>query len=319
MKCRLLALLLAPVVGAAVLLVAVGCDTYQPAGVDKQYVVEAYLRAADTLPPVRLSRTAPVEATYEFNEQAVSNAEVQVRRVDVDDAPPVGYVERADSAGVYRPAELPSRPEGAGVAQPLARYRLTVRPPAGDGIATEEVTAETVVPDTFGIVETSGDTLTWRQDELRATLTQSQYPGRRARFIVATTALAPSRENLTPLAARILDRAEGEEVSVNELAVTESPVINGGNYELSPRGTLTIDIPWLVANFYGPNEIAIRALGDNYYDFVRSQNVQQGGSTFSPGAIPNVIERVEGGTGLFGSYAGATYRLRVTRGDGGGL
>lgn len=296
-----------------VLLLAAGCDTYQPAGVEKQYVVEAYLQAGDTLPPVRLSRTAPVGATYRFNEQAVSNAEVQVRRVDVDDALPVRYVERADSAGVYRPAENANRPEGALTAQPQARYRLTVHPPPGDGIETETITAETVVPDTFSIVETSGDTLAWRQDELRATLTQSQYPGRRARFIVSTTALAVSRENLTPLAARIVERAEGEDFSIGELAVTESPVINGGNYALSPRGTFTIDIPWLVANFYGPNAIAIRALGDNYYDFVRSQSVQQGGSTFSPGEIPNVIERVEGGTGLFGSYAAVTYRLRVTR------
>jgi hypothetical protein len=297
---------------AAALLLAAGCDAYEAAGVEQQYVVEAYLRAGDTLPPVRLSRTAPVGATYDFAEQAVSGAEVQVQRVGAEEAPPIRYTERADSAGVYRPAE------DAVTVRPLARYRLRVRPPSGDGIGAETVTAETVVPGPFRIVETSGDTLVWRQDELRATITQSEYPGRRARLLVSTTALVPARENLTPLAAQIIDRSGEDGPGLADVAVTESPVINGGNYELSARGTLTIDIPWLVANFYGPNEIAIRALDENYYDLVRSQAAQQGGSTFSPGEIPNVIERVEGGTGLFGSYAAATYRLQVTRGAGGG-
>ena len=38
--------------------------------------------------------------------------------------------------------------------------------------------------------------------------------------------------------------------------------------------------------FYGPNRIFANALDDNLYDYIRSQSIQQGGSTFSPGEIP---------------------------------
>ncbi len=37
--------------------------------------------------------------------------------------------------------------------------------------------------------------------------------------------------------------------------------------------------------------------------FVQSQAVQRGGSTLSPGEIPNVTTNVEGGLGIFGSFA----------------
>jgi hypothetical protein len=52
---------------------------------------------------------------------------------------------------------------------------------------------------------------------------------------------------------------------------------------------------------------------DNIFDFVRSHTVQQGGSTLSPGEIPNVLDRVEGGTGIFGSSAQITYETFVKR------
>jgi hypothetical protein len=303
----------------AALLLAGGCDAYEPVGVERQYVVEAYLEAGSPFPPVRLSRTAPVGETYDFDARAVSGAAVRMRRVDAEEEERiVRYAEDPEQPGVYRPRGPQNFAGGVPTVQPLGRYRLAVEPPAGDGIDTDTLTAETVVPDTFRITETSGDTLTWREDSLAVTVTRSQYPGRSARFVVSTTAREATRENLTPLAARAFDRADTSGVSLEELSVTESPVINEGNYEVGPGGRLTIDVPWLVANFYGPNVIALRALGQNYYDFLRSQQVQQGGSAFSPGAIPNVIERIDGGTGLFGSYAVVRYELEVERPSGGG-
>ena len=299
---------------AAALLAAGGCDTYDPAGVERQYVVEAYLQAGARLPPVRLSRTAPISGTYDPTALAVRGARVRIRRLDGDERQVISYHEAPDRPGVYLPTLVEDgRLLGSGVVEPLGHYRLEVEPPEGDGIDVESVTAETVVPDTFRIVRTSGDTLVWQEDELQVTVTRSQYPGRDARYVVTTTALEAVPANLTPLAAQALERAEEDALQIEDLSVTESPVINEGNYEVRPDGTLTIDLPWLVVNFYGPNGIAIRALGENYYDFLRSQQVQQGGSTFSPGEIPNVIERVNGGTGLFGSYAEVRYDLEVQR------
>ncbi len=61
-------------------------------------------------------------------------------------------------------------------------------------------------------------------------------------------------------------------------------------------------------NYYIAN-----ALDDNLYDYIRSQSIQQGGSTFSPGEIPNPLEHVVGAHGTFGSYARISFDLFVLR------
>ena len=53
--------------------------------------------------------------------------------------------------------------------------------------------------------------------------------------------------------------------------------------------------------------------GDFIYDFLRSQSVQLGGSSISPGEIPNVIYNIEGGIGVFGSIAADTIQTNITR------
>ena len=98
-----------------------------------------------------------------------------------------------------------------------------------------------------------------------------------------------------------------------DLRITESPIINEGNYEINENGTITVKLPWLAVAFFGPNRLTANALDDNMFDFIRSQTVQQGGSTLAPGEIPNVIDRVEGGTGIFGSLARSSYEVLITR------
>ena len=53
------------------------------------------------------------------------------------------------------------------------------------------------------------------------------------------------------------------------------------------------------------------AVDDNLFDFIRSQSVQQGGSTLAPGEIPNVLDHIEGGTGIFGSLARVSHETFV--------
>ena len=91
---------------------------------------------------------------------------------------------------------------------------------------------------------------------------------------------------------------------------------NEDNYDVNPDGTLTIRYPWLGITFYGPNRLIANALDDNLYDFIRSQSVQQGGSTFAPGEIPNPLARVNGAHGVFGSYARVSFDLFVIRPEG---
>jgi hypothetical protein len=116
------------------------------------------------------------------------------------------------------------------------------------------------------------------------------------------------RANLTPFYA---DQFDADEDSIEALRTTSSGLLNQGNFSENDDGTITVDLPWLGVAFYGPNEVAINVVDDNLYDFLRSQSAQQG--SFAPGEIPNVIEHVEGGTGIFGSYATAAQSVVIRR------
>ena len=57
----------------------------------------------------------------------------------------------------------------------------------------------------------------------------------------------------------------------------------------------------------------LQAIAPNIFNYITSQVMQGGGSTLSPGEIPNVIDPIEGGTGLFGSYAKVTRTVFIRR------
>ncbi len=284
------------------------CDSAGPGSFEEEVVVESYQIAGEPLAPVRLSRTASVSEGYDFAARALSNAEVAVERLDAEGgvAARYPYRERPDSAGVY----VPTRTERV---QPRTAYRLDVRVPG----AGQTVTATTVVPDTFSVVEANAEQIVYRGGEqLAVRLTPSAYPGRAQSFYIFTTrAMDATPEQLTPLAREFFNRGD---VTIEDLRVNASPILNEEGYDQNPDGTLTVRLPWLAVTFYGPNETTISALDDNVYDFVRSQAAQQGGGGFSPGAIPNVIEHVDGGTGVFGSLAEARYTVFVQRSNGEG-
>ncbi len=290
-------------VGLAGLLLMAGCDTTPSTEAsERQIVVESYLIAQEPLLPVRLSRTAPIDVTYDFNELALQDATVAVARLDDSGAVTERYPYREDpeALGVYRPLS-------AERVRPLGTYRLEVRTAGG-----QSVTATTVVPDTFRVVRVENDPVVYQDDrQIAFTLTPSAYPGRDQAFYLFTTeALEPTANRLTPLAAEFFENGS---VTLEDLRRTSSPVLNEASYIQNPDGTLTVRLPWIAVTFYGRNRSTTNALDDNLYDFVRSQNAQQNGGAFSPGAIPNVIEHVEGGTGVFGSLARQSRTVRVLR------
>ena len=287
-----------------------GCDTTatQP---EEQVVVEAYLQADAPLPPIRLTRTVSVDETYDPDspDGAVQNADVVVERLDSDDtvAESVPYTPHDSVPGLYTPA-------GATVVQPQVTYRLRVTTDEGD-----EITSTTTVPGPVGVVKTENDTAVYQSEQQPAITVQSGQSNvvrdTQNVFTFTTTSLldfqntpdTTLRKALTPFYA---DGFDPKEDSLESLRITSSGLLNEGNFERTDDGSITIALPWLAVAFFGPNEAAVNVVDKNYYDFLRSQSVQQGG--FAPGEIPNVIEHVEGGTGLFGSYAQATNRVFIT-------
>ncbi len=301
---------------AAALLLLSGCDTSGPAPFEARYVVEAYLVAGELLAPVRLTHTTPIDATYDLSEVAVRGATVVIERIGPDGRVQARYhyAEYPEQPGFYHPTGEALR----AVVQPLHTYRLEVSIPEVDGAAT--LRATTTVPGAFRIVSSRADTVTYQREEAAFTLTRSRYPGRTQSFYVFTVQAQRDTRTVadhTPLYRQIIEHA-GEELAPDDFHTTTSPILNGANYEEQGERTLTIELPWLAVAFYGPNRLRISVLDDNLYDFFRSQRVQQGGSTLAPGEIPNVIEHIEGGTGVFGSLARRSGNVYIQRQAGEG-
>ena len=282
------------------LLALSGCDLMDESldEFEAEVIVESYQVAGETLKPVFLSHTVAVDDIYDFRQHAISGASVRVSLLDAQNAPVevIPYVESDTLTGMYVP-------DGEHVVQPLGSYRLDA-----DVVGFEAaVSATTVVPDTFHLISSNVDTLEYLgSEQLELIITRSNYPNRQNIFVFEVEALLPMVELLTPFAASVFeDLLDGE--NLDELVSGSSPPLNEGNYDPNPDGTLTLKIPWFSFSFFGPNRLTANAIDDNLLDFYRSQLVQQGGSTFSPGEIPNVLEKVDGGRGVFGSYADITF------------
>ncbi len=276
-----------------------GCDTTatEPS---TEIVVEAYLQAGATLPPVRLSRTVSVNEPYDPTANAVRDAEVRVQQLTSDStvAATISYSERDSVPGLYTP-------DVASLVQPQTTYRLQVQ--TNDEAS---LTSTTTVPGPIEVVETRNDTAAYQGPNQPAFTVDLPRRGGNSQNVFTFTTVSlldfqntpdsTLRQALTPFYA---DGFDPEEDSLASLRTTSSGLLNEGNFERNADDTITIDLPWLAVAFFGPNEIGVNVVDDNYYDFLRSQQVQQGG--FAPGEIPNVIEHVDGGTGIFGSYAQA--------------
>jgi hypothetical protein len=292
----------------------VGCDTTatQPTS---QVVVEAYLEADAPLSTVRLTRSVSVDASYDTQRAAVQNAEVTVQRLNAEGsvAASFPYAGSENNPGVYRPVRQH-------IVRPRSTYRLQVTIPDG-----RPLTATTTVPDTASVVRTQNDTVTYptpqRPEPPQFSLTVT--PGtatleRQNVYVLTATSLldfqnTPQdrlRQQLTPFYA---DNYDPDSDTLASLRVNSSGLLNEANFGRNDDGTLTIRLPWLAVAFYGPNQIDASVVDNNLYDFLRSQQVQQMGT--APGEIPNVIEHVEGGTGVFGSYAQVGAKVLVRRGD----
>lgn len=109
---------------------------------------------------------------------------------------------------------------------------------------------------------------------------------------------------------------EPAEDSRETFRTSSSGILSEANFTRDEQGRIATTLPWIAGVFFGPNEIAVHAVDDNLFDIVRSQQTQspggQGGD-LGPGELPNVIEYVEGGTGVLGSYVRARRAITIER------
>lgn len=282
------------------------CDAIDTASVEEQPVAEAYLRSDAPLPAVVLSRTVPVDAGPGAQE-GLEGATVFIDRLtpggDVAETTPYGP---ADTLGYYKPeAPVPTVQGGA-------TYRLRAELPDGATLR-----AETTVPTAIELVNTENTDATFQSaDQPSFTVTRSDVKDVPAALIFTTTSLldfdAMTEDELidefTPFYA---DAYDPDEDDIEDFKVTSSGILNEANFEVNSDGTLTITFPWLALAFFGENEVAVSVIDRALYDYIRTQEAQQGG--LSPGEISNIVDNIDGGIGIFGSYARASTTINVRR------
>ncbi len=273
-------------------LLPAGCDLYRQDDYEEQYVVGSYLIANEPLPEVRLSTTAPFDETYYFDERAVEAANILIHQYDEHGNHDRTFRYFQANRGIYKP-ELHAQKE---LILPRRTYRLEITLPRDNN---HRITAETSVPDTFSVREVIRDKAFYQSSEqLEFRITSNRSNNRQNYFIYATKSLDPVEENLTPFWRDAVD-------DINELARIRTNIVNEENFDVNPDGTLTLRMPWIGIAFYGRNIISTFSIDDNTYDFYRSQSTQTGGGpgTLPPGEIQNIIYKIDGGIGLFGSMS----------------
>jgi hypothetical protein len=299
-------LVLALVIG----LLAAGCDSLEsPLGDENRLVIESFQEVGQPLGSVRFSRIAEINAAYDPDTQGISGADVQVHLLASDGSreQTIEYRDSPDVAGVYEPVNPPTVLE-------LRTYELEVSHPD----APQTITSTTVTPGSFEIVRPGLPEVVYQEEpQFVVGVSRSEYPDRQSIFVFSVESLEPTIDNLTPLYYEFVDPLDPsndgltEEEILEDVLIVESPPVNEANYDFQADNSIDVKLPWLAVAFYGPTRTYISAIDENLYDFIRSQDVQQGGSTLSPGEIPNVINRIDGATGVFGSFARVSQETNI--------
>lgn len=286
----------------ATIILFAGCDLYTQDEYQEYYVVESYLVAGAPLPRVLLSTTSPVDKKYSFKENAISDAEVEIRRLNPDSTIAEQFSYQAAEPGIFIPSGF-ARVRG----QQL--YQLHISLANGDSIE-----AKTYVPGNFRTVnkEELPEEYTYQSSrQIEITTTPSEYiTERQTYYIFTVNAAEPDSSKLTPF---YRDLVEEQDTDIENFFINSSGIINEKNYNRNVDNTITLTVPWLAIAFYGSNDVIANAIDDNMYDFLRSQDVQTGGTTLSPGEIQNIRYHVNGGIGIFGSLSSDTNRVDILR------
>lgn len=284
---------------AALLTSLSACDPYQQDDYREQYVVQAFMVVDQPMPMIRLTTTSPINATYNTNAVAVSGAQPEIRKLDAQGKVLQTIPYRMKSAGWYEALNPQIKVD------PLSTYELSIRT-----ANAPEITARTFTPDRLRVLNLNNTSIKYQSTEqFEVIVSYSAYPGRQNYYVFTVETLDPDKAELTPFYADAIGEDERETVFKNQ-----SNIVFEGNYGLDPsRTALTLKLPWLGFAFYGPNRVSTHVLDDAMYDFIRTKDVQLGGSTLSPGEINNVLTNVKNGLGIFGSYASASVDINILK------
>lgn len=284
-----------------------GCDTLSPEPFVPVPVVSGVLVAGEPLTRIRFLVSKPIDQSggeSPTEEPTIRlNGEVEVRLLAQDGTVESVYAYEQRANGYYAPVED---------APPLVIGGRTYELKANfEGF--EALRATTTVPTAFEVVSPPADTIRYQLDpQPSVDVTPSVSPGRQSVYIFTVTALELDPESLTPFARALYDNGDGD-IDLEDLASGNSPLLNAENYESNPDGSITIRIPWLAVNFYGPHIFEATALDEAIVDLLESQAIQFNPTTLSPGEIPSVISNVENGEGVFGSTAGVRVEAFIAR------
>lgn len=320
---RIMLLLFAPLWLAA-------CDLLEPgSGYQRQVVVSGALEAGNGLPPINLTWTVAADQVYDPDQVTIPDAVLQITHLES------GLVIDYRHFG-----EGPYYPRVGHAVVPEGTYRLEARIPG----VSDPVTAETRVPPLFQIVgEPDGRLSFGRGQGPEVSITPSSDADHSAVYLQRIRALAadsfyvaevepgtyrwqeaglPGRYGLTPFFRDIFltndctpenDGTFSCDVDPADIVSSALPLVNEARYEVNPDGSLLIRVPWLGVGYYGPQELTISSIDEAMADFLETQGIQQtGGSNLSPGEIPNITTNIQGGVGVFGSYASQSFHLMVT-------
>lgn len=281
-----------------------GCESYNQDDYREYIVVEGYVVAGQSLPEIRLSTTAPADSEYSFDDNFIRNAIVLITLLDANgEAEEVfEYAESTEEPGVYLPAIVSYQVEE------LRTYKLDVVFTDRD----DQISAITTVPDQVDVVNEIPESVVYQsENQLEIVLAEPERTNGQNVFVFNTISLEPAIENLTPFYFSVIE--DEEDVDISEYVRNSSGLINEGNFDPLPDGTILLRFPWIGVAFYGENLVVTLSVDENLSDVIRSQDVQLGGSTLSPGEIPNLLYSIEGGIGVFGSLTADTIRTSFSR------
>ncbi len=281
-----------------------GCDSYDQDDYQEYIVVEGYAVAGELLPNIRISTTSPANSEYSFEDNIIRNAIVLVTLLDENgEAEEVfEYVESFEERGIYMPIVQSYRVEAR------RTYKLDIVFTDRD----DEISAVTTVPDQVSVVNEIPESVEYQsENQLEIILAEPQQTRDQNVFVFNTISLEPAIENLTPFYLSIVE--DEDDVDISDYVRNSSGLINEGNFDPLPDGTILLRFPWIGVAFYGDNLVVTLSVDKNLSDVIRSQEVQLGGSTLSPGEIPNLLYNIEGGIGVFGSLSADTIRTSFSR------
>ncbi len=286
----------------ALFLLLSGCDPYSDDSYREYVVLEAYLIAERSLPAVLLSTTLPIDQAYSFEAAAITGADITIHLLTGDDEIESSFTYSMISPGIYTPTQNHT-------VLPRRTYKLEA-----ELDSDKHISARTTIPDTFRITSSVPESIVYQSaEQLEVTISPNQNPGRQNVYVFNTIAEDPSIENMTPFYRGILD--DNGQNSLDDFKNNSSNLINEANFDVIDDGSIRLTFPWIAVAFYGSNQIVANSLDSNTFDFIRSQDVQLGGSTLSPGEIPNAIYHVDGGIGVFGGFAADTIVTNIIRPD----